>query len=85
VRAKVSLGTNPWNQADANQNLASLAENSAARHPRVSAISFEPGDLPRAREVARGLAATLPENKADFAGRSGFSAVRQNCLSHVKF
>jgi len=28
-------------------------------HPRVSAISFEPGDLPRAREVARGLTATL--------------------------
>jgi len=26
VRAKVSLGTNPWNQATANQNLASLAE-----------------------------------------------------------
>jgi len=30
ARAKVSLGTNPWNQANANQNLASLAENSAA-------------------------------------------------------
>jgi len=26
VRAKVSLGTNPWNLATANQNLASLAE-----------------------------------------------------------
>ena len=60
VRAKVSLGTNPWNQADANQNLASLAEKfGGGGHPRVSAISFEPGDLPRAREVARGLAATL--------------------------
>jgi hypothetical protein len=60
VRAKVSLGTNPWNQASANQNLASLAEKfGGGGHPRVSAISFEPGDLPRAREVARGLAATL--------------------------
>src|SRR5260370_39423331 len=60
VRAKVSLGTNPWNQAAANQNLASLAEKfGGGGHPRVSAISFEPGDLPRAREVARGLAATL--------------------------
>src|SRR5204862_247932 len=60
VRAKVSLGTNPWNQATANQNLASLAEKfGGGGHPRVSAISFEPGDLPRAREVARGLAATL--------------------------
>jgi len=60
ARAKVSLGTNPWNQANANQNLASLAEKfGGGGHPRVSAISFEPGDVPRAREVARGLAATL--------------------------
>jgi len=60
VRAKVSLGTNPWNQASANQNLASLAEEfGGGGHPRVSAISFEPGDLQRAREVARGLAAAL--------------------------
>jgi len=60
VRAKVSLGTNPWNQATANQNLASLAEKfGGGGHPRVSAISFEPNDLQRAREVARGLAAAL--------------------------
>jgi len=60
ARAKVSLGTNPWNQASANQNLASLAEKfGGGGHPRVSAISFEPGDVLRAREVARGLAATL--------------------------
>ena len=60
VRAKVSLGTNPWNQATANQNLASLAEKfGGGGHPRVSAISFEPEEVPRAREVARGLAATL--------------------------
>jgi hypothetical protein len=60
VRAKVSLGTNPWNQATANQNLASLAEKfGGGGHPRVSAISFEPGDVQRAREVARGLTATL--------------------------
>ena len=60
VRAKVSLGTNPWNQATADQNLASLAEKyGGGGHPRVSAISFEPGDLEHAREVARALAATL--------------------------
>jgi hypothetical protein len=60
VRAKVSLGTNPWNQATADQNLASLAEkHGGGGHPRVSAISFEPGDLAHAREVARDLAATL--------------------------
>jgi hypothetical protein len=60
VRAKVSLGTNPWNQATANQNLASLAEKfGGGGHPRVSAISFEPGDLPQARQVARDLTALL--------------------------
>jgi len=60
VRTKVSLGTNPWNQATANKNLASLAERfGGGGHPRVAAISFEPEDLPRAREVARELATVL--------------------------
>jgi hypothetical protein len=60
VRAKVSLGTNPWNQATADANLASLAEKfGGGGHPRVAAISFEPSDLERAREVARELAALL--------------------------
>jgi len=60
VRAKVSLGTNPWNQANADKNLASLAEKfGGGGHPRVAAISFEPRDLPRAREVARELAMVL--------------------------
>src|ERR1700730_12636456 len=60
VRAKVSLGTNPWNQATADKNLASLAEKfGGGGHPRVAAISFEPDDLPRARNVARELVAVL--------------------------
>ena len=60
ARAKVSLGTNPWNQVTADQNLASLAEQfGGGGHARVSAISFEPEDIARAREVARQLAATL--------------------------
>ncbi len=60
VRAKVSLGTNPWNQATADQNLASLAEKyGGGGHPRVSAISFEPSDLEKARQVAKDLAAVL--------------------------
>ena len=68
VRAKVSLGTNPWNQATASQNLASLAEKyGGGGHQRVSAISFEPEDLPRARQIARDLAATL--RKAGTNGR----------------
>jgi hypothetical protein len=64
VRAKVSLGTNPWNQATANQNLASLAEKfGGGGHPRVAAISFEPGDLARARNVARELVGVLRGEK----------------------
>jgi hypothetical protein len=60
VRAKVSLGTNPWNQATADQNLASLAEKyGGGGHPRVSAISFDPHDLQRARQVALDLAVVL--------------------------
>jgi len=60
VRSKVSLGTNPWNLGNADANLASLAEKfGGGGHPRVSAISFDPRDIPRAREVARELAADL--------------------------
>jgi hypothetical protein len=60
VRAKVSLGTNPWNQATANKNLASLAEKfGGGGHPRVAAISFEPNDIERARSIARELVAVL--------------------------
>jgi hypothetical protein len=60
VRAKVSLGTNPWNLANANANLASLAEQyGGGGHQRVSAISFDPTDIVRAREVAAILTAQL--------------------------
>ena len=60
VRAKVSLGTNPWNQATADKNLASLAEKfGGGGHPRVAAISFEPNEVSRAREVARELVMVL--------------------------
>jgi hypothetical protein len=60
ARAKVSLGTNPWNQTAADQNLATLAEKyGGGGHPRVSAISFDPENLDRARQVARDLADVL--------------------------
>jgi nanoRNase/pAp phosphatase (c-di-AMP/oligoRNAs hydrolase) len=56
VRATASLGTNPWNLATANQNLASLAEEyGGGGHQRVAAISFDRGDIARAREVAHGI------------------------------
>jgi hypothetical protein len=60
VRSKVSLGTNPWNLEHADANLASLAEKfGGGGHARVSAIYYDPHDIPRAREVARELAADL--------------------------
>lgn len=60
TRAKVSLGTNPWNQATADQNLASLAEKfGGGGHQRVAAISFDPHDVERAKDVAKELTATL--------------------------
>lgn len=60
TRAKVSVGTNPWKEANAEVNLASLCERyGGGGHARVAAISFGPGDLVRARQVAKEIAATL--------------------------
>ncbi|MGB0035763.1 MAG: hypothetical protein WBP79_09840 [Candidatus Acidiferrales bacterium] len=60
TRAKVSVGTNPWKEASAEVNLASLCEkHGGGGHARVAAISFGPGDLVRARQVAKEIAATL--------------------------
>jgi hypothetical protein len=60
VRAKISLGTNPWNLENADANLASLAERfGGGGHARVSAISFDPQEMERAKKVARELAAEL--------------------------
>lgn len=52
-RAKVSVGSNPWAQADALVNLAEICERyGGGGHARVGAISFEPTQLERARKVA---------------------------------
>jgi hypothetical protein len=60
TRAKVSVGSNPWNEGATEKNLASLAEKyGGGGHPRVAAISFDPGDIERARQVAGELAQTL--------------------------
>jgi len=60
VRAKISVGTNPWKEASVEVNLASLCEkHGGGGHARVAAISFGPGDLVRARQVANEIAATL--------------------------
>lgn len=62
TRAKVSVGTNPWNQPEMSdeKNLASLCEKyGGGGHARVAAISLEPHDIERARQVAAEIAATL--------------------------
>jgi hypothetical protein len=60
TRAKVSIGSNPWNPDAAEDNLASLAEQyGGGGHPRVAAISFEPEDIERAVHVAEEIAGKL--------------------------
>ncbi len=60
TRAKISIGSNPWNDDSAEKNLASLAEEfGGGGHPRVAAISLAPGDIARAREVAQEIVARL--------------------------
>ncbi len=60
TRAKVSVGTNPWKETPDEVNLASLCErHGGGGHARVAAISFGPGDLVKARHVAKEIAATL--------------------------
>jgi hypothetical protein len=63
MRTKVSVGTNPWKEAPADVNLATLCEKyGGGGHARVAAISLGPGDLPRARQVAKEIAETLRAN-----------------------
>jgi hypothetical protein len=62
TRVKVSVGTNPWKEAPADVNLASLCEKyGGGGHARVAAISFAPDDLARARHAAEEIAETLRE------------------------
>ena len=60
TRAKISIGSNPWNPDAAEHNLASLAEQyGGGGHPRVAAISLDPQDVERARQVAKIIAEKL--------------------------
>ncbi len=60
ARAKISVGTNPWKETSADVNLAALCEKyGGGGHARVAAISLGPGDLVKARQVAKEIAATL--------------------------
>jgi hypothetical protein len=60
ARAKISIGSNPWNPDAAEDNLASLAEQyGGGGHPRVAAISLDPHDLDRAKTIAQEIAEKL--------------------------
>jgi hypothetical protein len=63
VRAKVSVGTNPWTKRPHRQNLAKLCEQyGGGGHAVVAAISFKPNDLDKAREAAREIARKLQDD-----------------------
>lgn len=60
VRTKISIGSNPWNPDADEKNLASLAEKfGGGGHPRVAAISLDPSQIERARQVAREIVEEL--------------------------
>jgi nanoRNase/pAp phosphatase (c-di-AMP/oligoRNAs hydrolase) len=60
VRAKVSVGSNPWTSRDKIENLAKLCEQyGGGGHAVVAAISFKPDALEDARAAAREIAGKL--------------------------
>jgi hypothetical protein len=59
-RTKISVGSNPWAVAEPKHNLATICERyGGGGHARVGAISFEPGELEKARLVAADIVAEL--------------------------
>lgn len=60
TRAKIAVGSNPWNPTPKTVNLASICERfNGGGHAKVAAISLPPGQLEQARAVAREIAAEL--------------------------
>jgi hypothetical protein len=63
TRAKVAVGSNPWNVDPKERNLATICERyGGGGHPRVAAISFDPAELDHARQVAREIVQELRKN-----------------------
>lgn len=59
-RVKVSVGSNPWAEADNMVNLARICERyGGGGHARVGAISFPPDQFERARAAAKEIVAEL--------------------------
>jgi hypothetical protein len=60
LRAKVSVGSNPWTPRPRTHNLAALCErHGGGGHPVVGAISFAPEELPKARRIAEDIVREL--------------------------
>jgi hypothetical protein len=65
-RAKISVGSNPWNPHTRTQNLAVLCErHGGGGHPVVGAISFAPDQIQKARLIAQEIAAELRNGSRD--------------------
>jgi hypothetical protein len=59
-RTKIAVGSNPWNATPKAVNLATICERyGGGGHAKVAAISLPPGDIERARQVAREIVAEL--------------------------
>jgi hypothetical protein len=59
-RTKISVGSNPWVAEVPKHNLASICERyGGGGHPRVGAISLEPGAIEKARVLAAEIVAEL--------------------------
>lgn len=60
IRAKVSVGSNPWNQPRRKHNLAEICERyGGGGHAQVAAISFPACDLESAKKAARQIVEEL--------------------------
>src|SRR5581483_4235053 len=59
-RTKISVGSNPWTPVEPKHNLATICERyGGGGHARVGAISLSPGELEKAREIAKEIVAEL--------------------------
>jgi hypothetical protein len=62
-RAKISVGSNPWSEAEQPFDIAAIcARYGGGGHRAVGAISLAPDALTRAREIAADIAAELRRN-----------------------
>ncbi|HUI41625.1 MAG TPA: DHH family phosphoesterase, partial [Terriglobia bacterium] len=60
ARTKIGVGSNPWNSTPKTVNLATVCERfSGGGHAKVAAISLPPGEVERARAVAREIVLEL--------------------------